>query len=111
VQEQGGTQKILIQAGTELPVERWFNFSTAEDGQDSIIIDLASGRLEDFHPIVRYTIKDISPAPKGETSIRVLFTMDENNHLSAEASDANTEQPLLFAQQRWLYESQTVQSV
>jgi hypothetical protein len=92
----GGVFAPLIRAGTAVPATDEEIFSTAEDYQESLIIDVSRGDEElasRNHQIGRFKIVGISPAPKGLAQIRISFVATQRD-LILQAVDLATKKHL-----------------
>ena len=76
IETLGGVFLPLLRAGCELPCKETYSFSTAEDQQRSIDIRLYRGVVssaEENHFLGRFSVTEISPAPRGVPNIDVTI--------------------------------------
>jgi len=99
--ETGGFQE-LIESGVELPTHAYRHFSTAEDNQDSLVVDLGLGKSGEVKPVVRLLINDIELTTKGVPRIEIVFKIDGSNQMTFEVRDFKTGRALPFNMQRYL---------
>ena len=75
----GGVATPLVLRGTPLPASRSEIFSTAEDNQSSVEVNLAIGErplVRDNVAIGRYTVRGIPPAKSAVPQVKVTFEVD-----------------------------------
>ncbi len=76
IETLGGVLTPLLKSGCALPCELSQIFSTAEDNQDQITINLIRGSSKlanDGTSLGKYKLMGIAPAPRGEPKIKVIF--------------------------------------
>ncbi len=79
----------IIDRGTVIPVSRVNRFSTVEDGQKELRVEVYQGEhslCSDNRKLGDYLIKGIPPKPAGDASIDVRFTYDLNGILEVETT-------------------------
>ena len=83
----------LIEANTTIPAKKSQIFSTAEDGQPAVTINILQGNrpmAKDNKQIGLFNLDGIAPAPRGIPQIEVEFNIDSNGILSVSATDKAT---------------------
>lgn len=93
VQTEGGMMSPIIHANETIPISRHDYFTTTEDFQEAVTIQILQG--EGFYAktnklIGTFTLKGIFPALAGEPRIKVLFDMDKDGLLTVTAEDEGT---------------------
>lgn len=89
----GGLMKKLIPRNTTIPVRRTDIFSTSEDNQTSVEINVVQGEREMANgnkTLGRFKLMGIPPAPRGLPQIQVSFDIDANGILQVTAMDRTT---------------------
>ncbi len=93
VKTYGGSFTRIIDANTTIPTNRSLVFSTAEDNQTEVEINVFQGErevVEDNKLLGKFTLTGISKAPKGAPRIEVVFSVDINGILTVAAIDLST---------------------
>ena len=93
VETAGGYCDALIEANTPIPCDRTRTFTTAGDGQTSVLIRVAQGGSMHFSEnayLGEVELRGLELAPRGEVKIRVTFALDESGILSVRAKDSKT---------------------
>jgi molecular chaperone DnaK len=83
----------LIQRNARLPAERRKVFTTVRDRQDSVRIIVVQGesrRIGENVVLGDLTLSEITPRPRGETSIEVTFALDAGGILHVRARDTHS---------------------
>jgi molecular chaperone DnaK len=80
----------LIEAGTRIPTERTGVYTTTNDDQDVVRIQIYNGDLRPESRIGEFQLGDIPPAPAGEPEIEVTFAIDASCVLEVTARDRLT---------------------
>jgi molecular chaperone DnaK len=89
----GGLMKKLIPRNTTIPVRRTDVFSTSEDSQTSVEINVVQGERElanGNRSLGRFKLMGIPPAPRGIPQVQVSFDIDANGILQVTAMDRTT---------------------
>lgn len=93
VKTMGGSFTRVIDSNTTIPTKRTLIFTTAEDNQSEVEIDIFQGEreiAEENKLLGKFTLKNIPPAPKGIPRIEVTFTINVNGILKVSAIDLST---------------------
>ncbi len=93
VETLGGVFTQLIERNTTIPTKKAEIFSTAEDNQNAVTINVLQGeRKMAQHNISlgRFNLVGIPPAPRGVPQIEVTFDIDANGILNVSAKDMAT---------------------
>ena len=93
IETKGGIMTKLIDRNTAIPTKRSEVFSTAEDNQPSVLIQVYQGEREfarDNKPLGTFELTGIAPAPRGVPQIEVTFDIDANGIVKVSAKDKGT---------------------
>jgi molecular chaperone DnaK len=93
VEIDGGSFVPLIRKNTPVPATKSRNFTTVEDGQESVEIHVLQGeskRSEEDLSLGRFLLSGIRDAAAGEPRISVDFSIDESDILHVSARDLDT---------------------
>ena len=93
IETKGGVMTKLIERNTAIPTKRSEVFSTAEDNQSSVLIQVYQGEREfarDNKPLGTFELTGIAPAPRGVPQIEVSFDIDANGIVHVSAKDRGT---------------------
>ncbi|MBL8572272.1 MAG: molecular chaperone DnaK [Hyphomicrobiaceae bacterium] len=93
IETLGGVFTRLIDRNTTIPTKKSQVFSTAEDGQTAVTINVFQGEREmaqDNKSLGRFDLTGIPPAPRGMPQIEVTFDIDANGIVQVSAKDKGT---------------------
>jgi len=89
----GGVTTKLIERNTTIPTKKSQIFTTAEDGQTSVEINVLQGEREmasDNKTLGRFRLEGIPAAPRGIPQVEVSFNIDANGIVNVSAKDLGT---------------------
>jgi molecular chaperone DnaK len=93
IETKGGILTKLIQRNSAIPTKASEVFTTAEDNQSQVLIQVFQGERElarDNKPLGTFELTGIAPAPRGIPQIEVTFDIDRNGIVHVSAKDRGT---------------------
>lgn len=93
IETLGGVATKLIERNTTIPIKKSQVFTTAEDMQDQVEINVVQGEralARDNVQLGRFKLTGIPPAKRGMPQIEVTFDIDSNGILHVTAKDLKT---------------------
>lgn len=93
IETLGGVMTALISKNTTIPTRKAEVFSTAQDNQDVVRINVLQGErsmAKDNKSLGRFDLSGIPPAPRGVPKIEVSFEIDSNGIINVSAKDQVT---------------------
>ncbi|MCA3635870.1 MAG: molecular chaperone DnaK [Methylobacterium sp.] len=93
IETLGGVFTRLIDRNTTIPTKKSQVFSTAEDGQTAVTIQVYQGEREmaaDNKLLGRFNLEGLPAAPRGVPQIEVTFDIDANGIVNVSAKDKAT---------------------
>jgi len=93
IETMGGVATRLIERNTTIPTKKSQIFSTAEDNQSAVDINVVQGERQfakDNKSLGRFRLDGIAPARRGTPQIEVTFDIDANGIVNVSAKDLGT---------------------
>ena len=93
IETKGGIMTKIIERNTTIPTKRSEIFTTAEDNQPSVMIQVYQGERDfarDNKSLGNFELTGLMPAPRGIPQIEVTFDIDANGIVHVSAKDTAT---------------------
>jgi len=93
IETTGGVFTVIVPRDTQIPTKKSQVFSTYQDNQVKVMIDIYEGErpmTKDNHPLGKFELTGIPPAPRGVPQIEVTFQVNNDGILEVTASEKGT---------------------
>ncbi|MDR1430697.1 MAG: molecular chaperone DnaK [Propionibacteriaceae bacterium] len=93
IETKGGVMTKIVERNTTIPAKRSEIFTTADDNQPSVMIQVYQGERDfarDNKSLGNFELTGLMPAPRGVPQIEVSFEIDANGIVHVHAQDKAT---------------------
>ena len=93
IETLGGVREPIIERNTTIPTSKDKTFTTAQDNQTAVTINVVQGErpmVSDNVSLGSFNLNEIPSAPRGVPQINVKFDIDANGILNVTAKDLGT---------------------